>query len=97
MWFIGVEVEQETSAPSPKKILDLPLCFTDFVPYGDWIQLYFIIKNYYWCHNSSTLHKLDTSLRSTVGAGPNSVPLRENWLYELRNTQVTHTCNKCQQ
>ena len=28
MWFIGVEVEQETSAPPPppkKKILDLPL------------------------------------------------------------------------
>ena len=22
MWFIGVEVEQETSAPPPKKILD---------------------------------------------------------------------------
>ena len=26
MWFIGVEVEQETSAPPPKKILDPPLC-----------------------------------------------------------------------
>ena len=25
MWFIGVEVEQKTSAPPPKKILDLPL------------------------------------------------------------------------
>ena len=25
MWFIGVEVEQETSAPPPKKILDAPL------------------------------------------------------------------------
>ena len=25
MWFIGVEVEQETSAPPLKKILDLPL------------------------------------------------------------------------
>ena len=24
-WFIGVEVEQETSAPPPKKILDPPL------------------------------------------------------------------------
>ena len=24
MWFIGVEVEQETSAPLVKKILDLP-------------------------------------------------------------------------
>ena len=28
MWFIGVEVEQETSAPPPKKILDLPLLHT---------------------------------------------------------------------
>ena len=26
MWFIGVEVEQETSGPPPKKILDPPLC-----------------------------------------------------------------------
>ena len=25
MWFIGVEVEQETSTPPPKKILDLPM------------------------------------------------------------------------
>ena len=25
MWFIGVEVEQETSAPPPKKMLDPPL------------------------------------------------------------------------
>ena len=25
LWFIGVEVEQETSAPLPKKILDPPL------------------------------------------------------------------------
>ena len=28
MWFIGVEVEQETSEPPPKKILDLPLIQT---------------------------------------------------------------------
>ena len=27
MWFIGVEVEQEMSAPPPKKILDPPLVF----------------------------------------------------------------------
>ena len=25
MWFIGVELEQETSTPPPKKILDPPL------------------------------------------------------------------------
>ena len=25
MWFIGVEIEQETSAPPPKKIQDPPL------------------------------------------------------------------------
>ena len=30
MWFIGVEVEQETSAPPPKKILDPPLFFKAF-------------------------------------------------------------------
>ena len=27
MWFIGVEVEEETSAPPPKKILDPPLVY----------------------------------------------------------------------
>ena len=27
MWFIGVEVEQETSAPPPKKILGPPLMY----------------------------------------------------------------------
>ena len=31
MWFIGVEVEQETSAPLPKKILDPPLHALVFV------------------------------------------------------------------
>ena len=35
MWFIGVEVQQETSEPPPKKILDPPLQYfkltsTDF-------------------------------------------------------------------
>ena len=30
MWFIGVEVEQETSAPPPKKILDPPLPWVFF-------------------------------------------------------------------
>ena len=29
VWFIGVEVEQETSAPPPKKILDPPLILVD--------------------------------------------------------------------
>ena len=28
LWFIGVEVEQEASAPPPKKILNLPLVRT---------------------------------------------------------------------
>ena len=31
MWCIGVEVEQETSAPPPKKILDLPLVVNTFI------------------------------------------------------------------
>ena len=33
MWFIGVEVEQEKSAPPPKKILDPPLKTLFFSPY----------------------------------------------------------------
>ena len=31
MWFIGVEVGQETSAPPPKEILDPPLNFVFLV------------------------------------------------------------------
>ena len=31
MWFIGVEVEQETSAPRPKIILDPPLLVDSFL------------------------------------------------------------------
>ena len=30
MWFIGAEVQQETSAPPPKKILDPPLLLETF-------------------------------------------------------------------
>ena len=33
MWFIGIEVEQETSAPPPKKILDPPLISQNFLSY----------------------------------------------------------------
>ena len=41
MWFIGVEVEQETSAPLLKKILDPPLKFqTTFL--GRYITTNFI-------------------------------------------------------
>ena len=29
MWFIGIEVEQETSAPPRKKILDPPLALEE--------------------------------------------------------------------
>ena len=49
MWFIGVEVEQETSAPPPKKkILDPPLkCFlfpfqSTFIP----CNLFDVLNNY---------------------------------------------------
>ena len=30
MWFIGIEVQQETSAPPPKKILDVSLLLETF-------------------------------------------------------------------
>ena len=33
MWFIGVEVGQETSAPPPKKILDPPLRTFSIIDY----------------------------------------------------------------
>ena len=41
MWFIGVEVEQETSAPSPKKILDPPLPRVNA-----WIYIRYIRRQY---------------------------------------------------
>ena len=34
MWLIGVEVQQETSAPPPKKILDPPLGSTTGQNFG---------------------------------------------------------------
>ena len=41
MWFIGVEVEQETSAAPPKKILDPPLLKRlKFVQINRWLIQY---------------------------------------------------------
>ena len=39
MWFIGVEVEQEMSAPPPKKILDPPLTLDGYEALA-WQTLY---------------------------------------------------------
>ena len=56
MWFIGVEVEQETSAPPPKKILDPPLQSTlILVPYHIMIATSYVIL-------LSVLHILDFQL-----------------------------------
>ena len=41
MWFTGVEVEQETSAPPPKKILDPPLVVYESC--GKLLSLYYWI------------------------------------------------------
>ena len=39
MWFTGVEVEQETSAPPLKKILDQPLsCNEKWGELGKWLS-----------------------------------------------------------
>ena len=46
MWFIGVEVEQETSAPPPKKILDPPL------------SLLFAIKSIYYINTNEIPREL---------------------------------------
>ena len=46
MWFIGVEVEQETSAPPPKKILDPPLIIFTFGLF--FIQLRIFLSNFYF-------------------------------------------------
>ena len=45
MWFIGVEVEQETSAPPPKKILDPPLELRYNKGPRDW-QILFATTNF---------------------------------------------------
>ena len=47
MWFIGVEVEQETSAPPPKKILYLPL-ISIFNLYG-YVVLLFFFNSFFIC------------------------------------------------
>ena len=39
-WFIGVEVEQETSAPPPKKILDPPLMLIGLSPWTGWYSIF---------------------------------------------------------
>ena len=48
MWFIGVKVEQEPSAPPPKKILDPPLLL--FLSISVWAT----IKNYWITRNCVT-------------------------------------------
>ena len=49
MWFIGVEVEQETSAPPPKKILDPPLLCKG--TNNQWSQV-FIKTRVRWLHST---------------------------------------------
>ena len=39
MWFIGVEVEQETSAPPLEKILDPPLRFINKLSFETWLLI----------------------------------------------------------
>ena len=49
MWFIGAEVEQETSAPPPKKNpgsapdTSVELCFSSFVGYLDVLFTFFLM------------------------------------------------------
>ena len=43
MWFIGVEVEQETSAPPPKKILDPPLIIFTFGLFFIQLRIFYLI------------------------------------------------------
>ena len=45
MWFIGVEVELETSAPPPKKILDPPLLGVVQHAMGDLKGIIIIYRN----------------------------------------------------
>ena len=67
MWFIGVEVEQETSAPLLKKILDLPLC--NLNPVSEVCEAE--LGSFFWNHNG--LNKLPTRL-----ADPTMASLRVN-------------------
>ena len=43
-----------------------------------------LLSQNYWCRLTSTLYKPDTSLRRTVGVGPDGVRLRESSLYYKR-------------
>ena len=44
-----------------------------------------LLSQNYWCHLTSTLYKPDTSLRQTVGVGPDGVRLRESSLYSTKH------------
>ena len=45
MWFIGVEVEQETSAPPPKKNLEPPLSSQKKKPNGEVLSERIVTSN----------------------------------------------------
>ena len=42
-----------------------------------------LLSQNYWCRLTSTLYKLDTSVRQTVGVGSEGVRLRESSLYNF--------------
>ena len=68
MWFIGVEVEQETSAPPPKKILDPPLCM-----HVEYIHSIFI-------SHLSTVSNLTNQIMIMIPeSGIHGVSLRNAW------------------
>ena len=71
MWFIGVEVEQETSAPPPKKILDPPLVWVE-VASNDFIINLTDLKQQ---HHRGIAPFKDSSLRRTCSVDPCSLLL----------------------
>ncbi len=67
----------------------LPVIFLREVRMGAYSRLGPFLNKY----GTWTLYKLDTSLRRTVGAGPNGVCLRESWLYIYPQAPCDH--NPC--
>ena len=87
MWFIGVEVEQETSAPPPKKILDPPcyiLLFQLIYLQGKCAAIFGPTLIELACHTSTKLENMSYVFTSrSVGYLVGSII--GGWLYDKYN------------
>ena len=59
--------------------LNFPMLFLfQFVNFAIYMGSSFKLSQNFWCHITTTLYKLDTSLKRTVGVSPDAVRLGES-------------------